>query len=167
MPGWPGSPGRGLKQRGRQLARREMVTLASAPIDVAPVLRTALFDAVKSVVLTSATLATSRGGRHGFEYFRSRLGLEGGRELLLDSPFDFRRQARLYVETHLGDPNDLEHFVPAACCSITTIAATAASNSRRAPLAGAAARCVAGAVSNDTAAGLDGSIACDRQRLAV
>lgn len=102
----------------RQLARREMVTLASAPIDVAPVLRTALFEAVKSVVLTSATLATARGGRHGFEYFRSRLGLEGGRELLLDSPFDYRRQARLYVETHLGDPNDLEHFVPAACQAI-------------------------------------------------
>jgi ATP-dependent DNA helicase DinG len=102
----------------RQLARRETVTLASAPIDVAPVLRTALFDAVKSVVLTSATLATARGGRHGFEYFRSRLGLEGGRELLLDSPFDFRRQARLYVETRLGDPNDLEHFVPAACQAI-------------------------------------------------
>ena len=39
-------------------------------------------------------------------------------ELLLASPFDYRRQARLYVETPLGDPNDLDQFVPRACQAI-------------------------------------------------
>jgi ATP-dependent DNA helicase DinG len=95
-----------------------VVTLASAPIDVSPMVRKLLFDEVTSAVLTSATLATGRGAAHGFDYIRSRLGLEEGRDLLLTSPFDFRRQARLYVETQLGDPNDLAGFAPAAARAI-------------------------------------------------
>jgi ATP-dependent DNA helicase DinG len=103
----------------RQPSRgRSTVTLTSAPIDVAPIVRAKLFDAVGSAVLTSATLATTRGGQHGFDYIRRRLGLEGGGDLLLASPFDYRRQARLYVETRLGDPNDLDRFVPPACQAI-------------------------------------------------
>ena len=97
---------------------RRIVYLSSAPINVAPILRNLVFDAVPSVVLTSATLATARAGTHGFDYLRSRLGLEDGEELLLASPFDFRRQARLYVETALGNPNDLARFVPAAARAI-------------------------------------------------
>jgi ATP-dependent DNA helicase DinG len=102
----------------RQRAHRPVVTLASAPIDVSPILRTLLFDSVGSAVLTSATLATSRGGQNGFEYLRRRLGIDECRQLLLDSPFDYRRQAKLYVETRLGDPNDLSAFTPAACQAI-------------------------------------------------
>jgi len=97
---------------------RRLVTLASAPIDVAPIVRSKLFEEVGSAVLTSATLATARGGKHGFEYLRGRLGMDAGEELLLASPFDFRRQVKLYVETRLGDPNDLVNFVPAACRAI-------------------------------------------------
>jgi len=102
----------------RQRGRRPIVTLASAPIDVSPILRTLLFDSVGSAVLTSATLATSRGGKNGFEYFRTRLGMDECRELLLDSPFDYRRQARLHLETQLGDPNDMNSFTPAACKAV-------------------------------------------------
>lgn len=98
--------------------RRRGVTLASAPIHVAPILRTLLFDEMHSVVLTSATLSTAgrtaAAEEGGFEYLRRRLGVEDGRDLLLASPFHFRRQAKLYLETRLGDPNRLEEFVPAA-----------------------------------------------------
>jgi ATP-dependent DNA helicase DinG len=97
---------------------RKVVTLASAPIDVAPIVRSLVFDSVRSAILTSATLATSRGGKGGFDYLRMRLGLEDGREILLASPFDYRRQAVLYVETRLGDPNYLETFIPQACPAI-------------------------------------------------
>ena len=97
---------------------RPLVTLAGAPIDVSGILRTLVFDEVNSAILTSATLATARGDKHGFDYIRRRLGLEAGRELLLTSPFDFRRQARLHVETRLGDVNDLAAFVPAACRAV-------------------------------------------------
>ena len=98
--------------------RRAQVSLASSPIDVSPIIRELLFDEVNSAILTSATLATARGGKHGFDYLRGRLGMEDGRELLLTSPFDFRRQAKLYVETRMGDPNDLDRFAPAAARAI-------------------------------------------------
>ncbi|MFP3938626.1 MAG: ATP-dependent DNA helicase [Phycisphaerae bacterium] len=105
-------------ERRRAGRRGYRVTLSSAPINVAPIMREMVFDAVRSAVLTSATLATSRGGKHGFEYMRSRLGMEEGRELLLESPFDFRRQAKLYVETQLGNPNEATTFAPATAGAI-------------------------------------------------
>jgi len=103
-----------VTRRAARKGRGASVTLASAPIDVAPLMKALLFDKVASVVLTSATLATSRGGAHGFDYIRTRLGLDDADEVLLTSPFDFRKQAKLHIETQLGDPNDLEQFVPAA-----------------------------------------------------
>jgi len=107
-----------VTRRGARKGRGANVTLASAPVDVAPLMRDLLFDKVSSVVLTSATLATSRGGAHGFDYIRTRLGLDDADEVLLTSPFDFRRQAKLHVETQLGDPNNLEEFVPLASKAI-------------------------------------------------
>jgi ATP-dependent DNA helicase DinG len=75
-------------------------------------------------VLTSATLTTGRGQGRGFEYFRKRIGLtDEGRELQLDSPFDYRRQATLYLETQLGDPNRLGGFAPAAAGAVKHYAA--------------------------------------------
>ncbi len=92
--------------------------LSCAPINVAPILKSALFETVNSVVLTSATLTTGRAGVAGFDYIRNRLGAEDVRELRLDSPFDFRRQARLYIETGLGNPNRLDEFLSPACRAI-------------------------------------------------
>jgi ATP-dependent DNA helicase DinG len=108
-------PGKAVLPRGHGA---HFVTLAAAPIDVSAIVRKLVFDDVASAILTSATLATSRGQEHGFDYIRKRLGLEDGNEVLLASPFDYRRQAKIYVETRLGDPNDLERFVPAACGAI-------------------------------------------------
>jgi ATP-dependent DNA helicase DinG len=105
-------------------SRQLLVTLSSAPIHVAPRLRGLLFDDVQSAVLTSATLSTAAVARRddgptgGFEYIRWRLGIEDGQDLLLASPFDYRRQATLYLETNLGDPNRLETFAPAAAGAI-------------------------------------------------
>ena len=94
------------------------VYLACAPINVAPILRTVLFEAVPSVVLTSATLTTGRAGVGGFDYIRNRLGVDETAELRVDSPFDFRRQVKLYIETRLGDTNRLAEFLPRAARAI-------------------------------------------------
>ena len=96
----------------------QFVSLACAPIDVSPIIRQKVFDRVNSVIVTSATLATDRGDARGFDYVRGRLGMDTGGELLLASPFDFRKQAKLYIETRLGEPNDLTNFVPAAGSAI-------------------------------------------------
>ena len=74
--------------------------LSRAPVDVAPVLRTILFDPMKSVVLTSATLTAA--GR--FDHMLSRVGLPVETiTARFDSPFSYRDQAIL------GLPKDLPH----------------------------------------------------------
>jgi ATP-dependent DNA helicase DinG len=76
------------------------VFLQATPIDVAPILKTCLFDKLECAVLTSATLAV--GG--GFEYMRRRLGLDHAREVVLPSHFDYENQALFYVPPDLPDP---------------------------------------------------------------
>lgn len=90
--------------------KRRQAVLHSAPVEVAPVLREALFGQIPSVILTSATLAV--GGR--LEYFRDRLGAGEDCEMLcLGSPFDHARQMRLHVATNAPDPKDREAFAEA------------------------------------------------------
>jgi ATP-dependent DNA helicase DinG len=81
------------------------IGMASVPLDLAPVLREALFDRVHSIVLTSATLAVG----DDFAFLRDRLGLgEGfGRlkyEAVLPSPFDYGAQCLFAVPTDAPDP---------------------------------------------------------------
>jgi len=84
------------------------ITFHSAPVDVGPLLRKALFEQFPTVVLTSATLAVDRR----FDYLHDKLGLrqlsDPGRvrTLQLDSPFDFARQALFAVPRDLPEPND-------------------------------------------------------------
>jgi len=97
---------------------QRQVSLECAPINVAPILKRVLFESVPSIVLTSATLTTGRAGVGGFDYIRSRLGVAEAAELRVDSPFDFRAQATLHVETRLGDPNRLSEFLAGAVPAI-------------------------------------------------
>ncbi|MCC7293142.1 MAG: DEAD/DEAH box helicase family protein [Phycisphaerales bacterium] len=89
------------------------VTLGAKPIHVGPAMKALLFDRVRSVVLTSATLSAGSGADFG--YLRERLGLENAAELKLGSPFDFKRQAVVHVEPAMPDPGDAGAFVEAVC----------------------------------------------------
>ena len=80
--------------------KQTIVTLRSAPIDVAPDLRQHLFGCGTSVVCTSATLAV--GGQ--IEPFAARLGAEEARAVLVKSPFDFERHMRIYVASDVPPP---------------------------------------------------------------
>jgi ATP-dependent DNA helicase DinG len=97
-------------------ARGRTVVLRATPIDVSSVLQEQLFGAVRSVVLTSATLAVDGG----FEYVRERLGVTPTRELTLASPFDFERQAVLYVPRDIPEPQ-APGFVRAAADQIRAL----------------------------------------------
>ena len=97
---------------------KKYITFTGAPIIVASHLRDKLFNKVKSVVLTSATLSTNSKSQQGFGYIRKRLGLDETREIMLESPFDYEKQAKLFLETRLGDPNDLDNFSIAASAAI-------------------------------------------------
>jgi ATP-dependent DNA helicase DinG len=101
--------GNGYEAPTSRAQRFRRVTLACAPIDVAPLLKQHLFTNEHSVILTSATLATRTVRDHetteasetAFAHAMSRLGCEGSRTLQMGSPFDYPRQARLYVD-HLA-----------------------------------------------------------------
>ena len=85
-------------------ARGRNVVLRATPIDVSKILKEKLFDQVFGAVLTSATLTVDKN----FTYIRSRLGIEGEHtaDLALDSPFDFSKQAVLYLPPGVPDPRE-------------------------------------------------------------
>ncbi len=88
----------------RKIAR---YALHAAPIDIALQLKRRVFDKIKMVVLTSATLATNKN----FTFIRERIGLKEGRELLLDSPFDYLNQVLLYLPSEIPDPwREVSHY---------------------------------------------------------
>lgn len=80
---------------------RDTLTLSAAPLSVAEMLRTNLFERKTTTVLTSATLAV--GG--DFRFVRERIGLDEAEELALDSPFDYTRQALLYIPNDIPEPS--------------------------------------------------------------
>jgi len=99
-------------ERRRGGRDRQNVFLQATPIDVAPILKTCLFDQLECAILTSATLAV--GG--GFDYIRKRLGLEHAREIVLPSHFDYENQALFFVPPDLPDPRTPQFAAQAADC---------------------------------------------------
>jgi len=101
-----GAAVRWMERRGR---RTPNLTLSAVPLDLAPVLKEALFDRVETVILTSATLAA--GGE--FTFLEERLGLSLPpsrvtiREIL-PSPFDFGAQCVFGIPTDIPEPRDDE-----------------------------------------------------------
>lgn len=81
--------------------RGKGVFLRASPINVSPFIREFLFEQVKCAILTSATLSVDGS----FEFIRSRLGIGEAEEQRLASHFDYQQQTRLYVPTHLPEPN--------------------------------------------------------------
>ena len=93
---------------------RPRVTLACAPVEVAPILKERLFRQPHSVILTSATLATrtakeaetTEAAETAFAHVLSRLGGEGAKTLQLGSPFDYASQVRFIVDPPAAAPDD-------------------------------------------------------------
>jgi ATP-dependent DNA helicase DinG len=77
-------------ERGERDGRYEV---NSAPFDVAEFLRAALFARTSSVVLTSATISIDGS----FDFLKRSLGVTDAQEVIAPSPFDYARQARLYL----------------------------------------------------------------------
>ncbi len=82
---------------------RRRIKLASAPLDVGPTLRRALFDRVPTCVLTSATLCV--GSPPKFDFLKARLGLTKAETLALGSPFDYPNQVKIHLARNLPDPS--------------------------------------------------------------
>lgn len=89
-----------IERRAARRGTQQNVFLQATPIDVSQILRKALFEGLDTAVLTSATLAVSGG----FDYIRRRVGMDHARELVVQSHYDYARQALFYVPPDVPDP---------------------------------------------------------------
>jgi ATP-dependent DNA helicase DinG len=88
----------------------ERYEMNAAPFTVADFLRATLFSRTRSVVLTSATISAGVVRQPGddnagspFAFLMSSLGVDHAQQLVAPSPFDYAKQARLYVASpHLN-----------------------------------------------------------------
>jgi ATP-dependent DNA helicase DinG len=82
--------------------RARSVSIGASPIELGPTLRKRLFDRVRCVVCTSATLATGQS----FHFAKARLGAPpDAAELIVPSPFDFANRSALYLPRDLPEPS--------------------------------------------------------------
>jgi ATP-dependent DNA helicase DinG len=117
----PGPGGAPTVRWMERSARGQHVGLSAVPLDLAPLLRELLFDRLRTVVLTSATLAAAGD----FTFLESRLGLSGEsspvtvREILA-SPFDYPSQCVFGVPNDLPEPREDEPAHGAAVVQVVT-----------------------------------------------
>ena len=94
---------------------RANLSFHSVPLDVSGMLAEDLFEKKDSVVLTSATLSAEES----FRYFKSRTGVaEEVPELLVGSPFDYRRAAQLLIPEDMPAPSS-DRYVDAVARVLT------------------------------------------------
>lgn len=80
---------------------KKSIKLESAPIEVAELLRSKIFDKVKSCILTSATLSIN--GK--LDFISERLGIDKSTKFIAPSVFDYQKQAILYLPQGMHEPN--------------------------------------------------------------
>ncbi|MBK8574296.1 MAG: hypothetical protein IPN90_00995 [Elusimicrobia bacterium] len=101
--------------------RGPRLSLHGAPVDLAPFLKERIVATYPRAVLTSATLTV--GGT--FNAARARFGMEACSETILDSPFDFKNHAALFVDPATPDPKTdpagHESFVLQRCLDLSQV----------------------------------------------
>lgn len=73
-----------------------------APLDVSGKLNEALFSSDKTVILTGATVAYEKN----LERFRNSIGIETGVDLVLGSPYDYKKNTLIVVPEDMPAPGD-------------------------------------------------------------
>jgi ATP-dependent DNA helicase DinG len=79
--------------------------LHASPLSVAEIFRRQVDSTARAWIFTSATLAVARS----FTHYTNQLGLADAQTGCWHSPFDYERQALLYVPRGLPAPNSREH----------------------------------------------------------
>ncbi len=94
--------------------RKDMnIQMYAAPLNVNEILRKVLFNGSLPVILTSATLSVAGN----LEYYKRRIGFDNGSEAVLDTPFDYERQLKIYIPKNMPLPDD-ENYLSSACDEI-------------------------------------------------
>jgi ATP-dependent DNA helicase DinG len=100
--------------------RRTAFRLTLTPLNIATLFRNCLDSLASAWVFTSATLAVG----DSFSHFSSQLGLEGAQTLQLDSPFDYRNNALLYLPDGMPAPNESRYTDAVVACARAVLAAS-------------------------------------------
>jgi ATP-dependent DNA helicase DinG len=106
--------------RSAELTQRGF-SLSLLPFDVAPRFAALTHGARAAWVFTSATLSVGEE----FAHFTSRLGLGDAETLAIPSPFDFERQALLYLPPRLPDPASPAHTAAVVDVAVPLLEASA------------------------------------------
>lgn len=90
-------------------SKRTNVVLTATPLNISQKLSSVLFDNLNRLVFASATLATNKN----FDYFKKSLGLdqEDCLEEIINSPFDYDKQMKVYIPNDIQDSENLNAFV--------------------------------------------------------
>lgn len=94
-----------MEEKKSPVSGNIIIELYSAPLKVAELLNKLLFSRPIPAIITSATLAVNGS----LEYFCKRTGFANGDTLLLDSPFDYEKQVKLYLGKNMPQPSDPEY----------------------------------------------------------
>jgi ATP-dependent DNA helicase DinG len=94
--------------------------LHASPLSVAEIFARQVEDSARSWIFTSATLAVNGD----FTLYRRELGLAHAATGCWDSPFDYARQAVLYVPRGLPPPNSFEHTDAVVAAALPVLAAS-------------------------------------------
>lgn len=78
------------------------ISLHYTPLSIADKFNELVFNQQRSWIFTSATLSVDEG----FSHFTEQMGLQNARTMLLDSPFDYPKQAMMLVPRYLPEPTD-------------------------------------------------------------
>jgi len=95
--------------------------LNASPLSIAEIFARQVADSGRAWILTSATLAV--GG--DFSHFQRELGLTEAATGCWDSPFDYARQALLYLPRELPEPNSFEHTDAVVAAALPVLKASA------------------------------------------
>jgi ATP-dependent DNA helicase DinG len=85
----------------RTVRKKPTTFVCVKPVDVSKELREMIFDKKFPIILTSATLSANQS----FNHFKERIGATETKELLVDSPFDYKANVRLLVPHGFPDPS--------------------------------------------------------------
>lgn len=100
-------------------AKRTNVVLTATPLNIAKKFNTSLFENINRLVFASATLTADRN----FNYFKKSIGLleEECIEEIIDSPFNYDEQMKVYIPTNIQDSDKLDLFYEDAANFILSI----------------------------------------------
>lgn len=82
-----------------------MVVIKARPLDVSEIMKREVNEFYESVLFTSATLSVNGT----FNYITERLGIENHKQIILESPFDYKSQACLYITSTSIEPDNPDY----------------------------------------------------------